>query len=251
MKYDIELCLKVSEKQWIEKLKDGEAYFNPVGFFIKKAEEKGNNEQGDRYEGVFARIKATDKRLTELKDQFGDELEIIPDSEYVLLRRKTVRRIPIFCMYGVRRDELEIKEDTICKKGGEYIGKAIYNFPEQIYRGFLDGNNPWGFYASSGHFMEAIEQALEKNNLCYKKVVIAYDLDLNQEFFFEPNEEYSELNHKRPDLQYQHEVRYYLINHPQDKGFTLNYDPLSDRSCGIFPNELYLEISCILDVLEE
>lgn len=226
-------------------------FFNPVGFFIKKAEEKGNNEQGDRYEGIFARIKATDKRLAELKERFRDDLEIIPDSEHVLLRRKSVRKIPIFCMYGVRRDELEIKEDTICKKDGEYMGKAIYHFPEQIYHGFLDSDNAWGFYASSGHFMEAIEQALEKNNLCYKKVVIAYDFDLNKEFFFEPNEEYSELNHKRLDLQYQHEVRYYLLNNPQEKGFTLNYEPLSERSCGIAENEVYMEMNCVLETLEE
>ena len=49
MKYDIELCMKVSEKQWIESLRNGTVCFNPIEVFIKKAEKNGNNEQGDRY----------------------------------------------------------------------------------------------------------------------------------------------------------------------------------------------------------
>lgn len=65
MKYDIELCMKVSEKQWIESLQNGTACFNPVDVFIKKAERNGNNEQGDRYEGVFARLHTNDKRVGE------------------------------------------------------------------------------------------------------------------------------------------------------------------------------------------
>lgn len=38
MKYDIELCMKVSEKQWIESLRNGTVCFNPIEVFIKKAE---------------------------------------------------------------------------------------------------------------------------------------------------------------------------------------------------------------------
>ena len=121
MKYDIELCMKVSEKQWIESLRNGTVCFNPIEVFIKKAEKNGNNEQGDRYEGIFARLHTSDRRVGELKIRFGDDLEIIPDNNYVLLRRKSSRKIPIFCMYGVRRDELDLQEGSIHKENGKYI----------------------------------------------------------------------------------------------------------------------------------
>lgn len=123
MKYDIELCMKVSEKQWIESLRNGTVCFNPIEVFIKKAEKNGNNEQGDRYEGIFARLHTSDRRVGELKIRFGDDLEIIPDNNYVLLRRKSSRKIPIFCMYGVRRDELDLQEGSIHKENGNILAQ--------------------------------------------------------------------------------------------------------------------------------
>ena len=104
MTYNIELCMKVSEKRWIESLRNGKACFNPVETFITKAETGGNNEQGDKYEGIFARIKANDVRLVNLRKCYEDDLEEIDDDGYVLLRRKSSRKVPIFCSYGIRRD---------------------------------------------------------------------------------------------------------------------------------------------------
>ena len=54
---DLVLCMKISQQKWIEKLQNGEAWFGAINEYIKKAEESGNNEQGDKYEGVFARCR--------------------------------------------------------------------------------------------------------------------------------------------------------------------------------------------------
>lgn len=251
MKYDIELCMKVSEKQWIESLRNGTVCFNPIEVFIKKAEKNGNNEQGDRYEGIFARLHTSDRRVGELKIRFGDDLEIIPDNNYVLLRRKSSRKIPIFCMYGVRRDESDLQEDSVHKENGKYIGTVVYNFPPKIYNGFLDSSDVWGFYASSGHFFAALEKALAANHLTYGKAVINYDIELNKEFYFEPTENYSELIHKRKELEYQHEIRYILPFSPRDEKYLLKYAPLAENSCGIAPGALKLEMRCICKPLED
>lgn len=252
MKYDIELCMKVSEKQWIESLRNGTVCFNPIEVFIKKAEKNGNNEQGDRYEGIFARLQTNDRRIGELKIRFGDDLEIIPENNnYVLLRRKSSRKIPIFCMYGVRRDELELQEDSVHKENGKYIGTVVYNLPTRIYNGFLDSSDVWGFYASSGHFCAALEKALGDNNLTYGKAVINYDIELNKEFYFEPTENYSELIHKRKELEYQHEIRYILPFSPRDEKYLLKYAPLAENSCGIAPGALKLEMRYICKPLED
>lgn len=251
MKYDIELCMKVSEKQWIVSLRNGTVCFNPVDVFIEKAEIENNNEQGDKYEGIFARLKARDKRVDELKSQFGDDLEIIQDDGYVLLRRKSSRKIPIFCMYGVRRDELNLQEGSVHKENGKYIGTVVYNFPPKIYDGFLGSNDVWGFYASSGHFFAALENALVMNNMSYGKAVISYDIELDKEFYFEPTDEYSELMHKRKELEYQHEIRYILPFSPRNEKYLLNYEPLAQNSCGMAPRALQLEMHCICEPLED
>ena len=65
---------------------------------------------------------------------------------------------------------------------------------------------------------------------------------LTKEFYFEPDSDYSELNHKRRDLEYQHEIRYHLLDFPRDREYLLDYVPLSERSCGIAPGALRLEI---------
>ncbi len=250
MTYNIELCMKVSEKRWIESLRKGKVCFNPVDKFIKQAEIDGNNEQGDKYEGIFARIKANDVRLTNLRNRFGDDLEEIAEDEYILLRRKSSRKVPIFCVYGIRKDELKIRENSVKDEAGEYKCTVDYNFPDKIYNGFLGCADVWGFYASSGHFCAAIEEALGKSHLSYTKSVISYDIDPNNEFYFEPDSDYSELNHKRKDLEYQHEIRYRLLDFPRDDKYLLDYVPLSDHSCGIAPGALRLEMHCLCEQLE-
>lgn len=250
MKYDIVLCMKVSEKQWIKLLRNGQVCFNPVETFITKAETSGNNEQGDKYEGIFARIKTDDMRLEKLRKRFGDDLEETIECGYVLLRRKSSRNIPVFCAYGIKKDELKIVEDSIQEEAGEYKCTVEYDFPDKIYNGFLDCADVWGFYASSGHFCAALEEALDRNHLLYAKAVISYDIDPTKEFYFEPDSEYSELNHKRRDLEYQHETRYRLLGFPRNEKYLLDYIPLSEHSCGIAPGALCLEMHCMCELLD-
>lgn len=242
--------MKVSEKRWIESLRNGKACFNPVETFITKAETGGNNEQGDKYEGIFARIKANDVRLADLRNRLGDDLEEIDDDGYVLLRRKSSRKVPIFCTYGIREDELKIRENSIHKEAGEYKCTVDYDFPDMMYNDFLDCRDVWGFYASSGHFCAALDEALDKNHLSYAKAVISYDIDPTKEFYFEPDRDYSELNHKRKKLEYQHEIRYRLLNFPRDREYLLDYVPLSEHSCGVAPGALRLEMHCICEPLD-
>ena len=251
MSYDIEICLKVSQERWIRSLKSGTACFNPIDCFIKKAEIDGNNEQGDKYEGIFGRIKKTDARLHELRERLGADLEIIDDGDYVLLRRYSTRNIPIFCTYGVLREEITINPDSVHREGGKMIGTARYDFPDKIYDGFLDDDDVWGFYCSAGHLHTEIEKALTHNKIRFEKAKISYDIDLSKEFLLTIDDSYPEVTHKRMDLSYQHEIRYYLLDFPQAKEYLLTYKPLSDSCCGIAPKALYMELNCVCHLMEE
>ena len=99
-KIDIPVCLKVGQERWIRSLSEGTACFNRAGFFIEKAAQTGNNEQGDLYEGVFARLRQDNPLLLQTIERFKDDIELIYDGEYTILRRSSARNIPIFCMYG-------------------------------------------------------------------------------------------------------------------------------------------------------
>lgn len=249
MKYNIDLCIKVGEKKWIELLRNGTACFNPVNVFIRKAETENNNEQGDKYESIFARLKSGDERIKEMKTRFGKNLEIIQDDDYVLLRRKSSRNIPIFCVYGVRRDELNLQEESVHKENGKYIGTVVYNIPQKIYDGFLGTEDVWGLYASSGHFFAALEKALDVNHLKCERAVINYDIELDKEFYFEPTENYPELMHKRKELEYQHEIRYVLPFFPRNKEYLLEYEPLAKESCGTIQGAVQVKMHCICEPL--
>lgn len=256
MATDIVLCMKVNEKQWVEAIRDGSLCFNRVGYFIEKAEETGNNEQGDRYEGVFARIKRNDIRISEIRDKYADDLETIEDNGYVILRRKSSCSVPIFCAYGIPKSELVIEEDSLTEQDGMYRALAKYYFPKKMYKGFLDcnadgENTTWGFYASSGHWHDAIDEALFKYGYEFKKQVVSYDIDLSGEFFIEPNEGYQELFHKRKELSYQHEIRYILPYNLTDRKLIVKYDPISDHCSGIAPGALYLEMNVICEQIPE
>ena len=252
-KIDIPVCLKVGQERWIRSLSEGTACFNRAGFFIEKAAQTGNNEQGDLYEGVFARLRQDNPLLLQTIERFKDDIELIYDGEYTILRRSSARNIPIFCMYGIRKDELNVVKESVYfdKISRQYKGKVHYDFPEKLYRGFLDFPEKtvtWNFLCSAGHLFDSIEAALRKNRYTYSKCVVKYDIDISKEFYIEPDAEgpYSELTHKRIDLAYQHEVRFFLPENPTSNKILVTYEPISLHSGGITPGECYAEMDVTL-----
>lgn len=244
-------CLKISQQQWIEKLSGGSAWFGLIDNYIKQAEETGNNEQGDRYEGVFARCKRTSNLVEQYMLKFGDDLEIIDDGEFCFLRRKSSRYKCAFCMYGIKNTDLSIIGD-VEEIDGVYKGKFHYDIDTKMYEGFLqDGsekNQVSGYYCSAGHINEAIEKALESYGYKWKRNMVVYDIDLEQEFLIEPLPDYPELWHKRKDLSYQHETRFLLYDvYSQNKGVCIEFEPISDHSGNVAIGELYFEGSAIFE----
>lgn len=101
-------CLKIGKEKWVKELHKGSICFSLVDSFIKQGESTDNQEQGDPFEGVFARIERNDERINIEKQRLGEDLEIIEDGEYVMLRRKSARSIPVFCAYGIYSDDIKV-----------------------------------------------------------------------------------------------------------------------------------------------
>ena len=60
---DYLLFLKFSEQRWIQNLIEGIMSFSCIGYFINLAQKSDNKEQGDDFEGFFARLKSDDTML--------------------------------------------------------------------------------------------------------------------------------------------------------------------------------------------
>ena len=239
------LCLKISQAEWIKRLVDGCAWFGKIDNYIKQAVDSGNDDQGDRYEGIFARCRINSELIEQYHNDFGDDLEIIEDGDYCWLRRRSSRLQKAFCMYGVKMADLEIT-DVLNPEDAAPMGKFRCNISSRMYDGFLqDGSAPKdvaGFYCSAGHINEALEKALNLQGYEWKRAMIQYDIDINQEFYIEPLEGYPELWHKRKELAYQHESRILIYDDNDEvKGIELQYEPISVHSGGFAFGQLLIE----------
>lgn len=217
---------RFGEKRWMEQFIKGHFNFSCAGAYIEKAEHEGNNEQGDKYEAVFARLKKCDPRINDIKKRLKEDLEIIDDGQYVLLRRQSAKYIPTFCFFAYKKSDLEKGEfgkKTYCED------KKIYDitlrFDPKMYSGFVqkyDKNvdktddkrctmalielNPFienakGFIKSAFGFLAGA-----------KMDFINYEEREKDEFYIEPTGDYNELFYKRPKYRYQHEARIVLRN---------------------------------------
>lgn len=181
--------MKIGEEKWIKKLENGSACFSPIADYIKKGEKENNNEQGDKYEGVFARLKKNDTRIHDMEDRLKDDLEEIEDGEYILLRRKSSRTVPVFCLYGFYKEDAQMIELSSNNVKLELIPSS------KMYNEFLNGVSSteekkvaWTLFFSLGHLQHNIQTALDNKHVNYRFAKVQYDLFDGDEFFIESNE---------------------------------------------------------------
>ena len=236
------LGMKISQKKWIEKLRNGSACFNTVNFYIEKGLSGGNDEQGDKYEGVFARLLKHDSKVEEMEKLLKDDLEVILDGEYVLLRRKSARTIPVFCIYGLYIEDAKILSIKETSKGKSELKLEIIPQPK-MFKDFLDkpisdeSEAPWHMSFSVGHMQDAIESSLDEKSIKHTVAKVKYDLFSSDTFFVYPGPEYPELFHKAKRFSYQKELRWILPELHRDDKLILDYPPLGEHSAGIGDSE--------------
>ena len=67
-------CMKIAKPRWAKSLRDGTAWFGSVESYIQKAQKDHNDEQGDAFEGVFARVgRFSDRKSTRLNSSHMSE----------------------------------------------------------------------------------------------------------------------------------------------------------------------------------
>lgn len=229
-------CMKIAKPRWAKSLRDGTAWFGSVESYIQKAQKDHNDEQGDAFEGVFARVGRFSNELINCMKKFGNDLEIIPDGEYCLLRRKSIRKACVFCMYGLTpQDFLPIGE--LYYIDGVKVCDFQHTVSQKMFEGFLDDKEKAASVcASIGHLNEAISKGASDVGYTIRRQELKYDLDFTREFMIagiEPGSPYEELFHKQKRFSYQHKLRSLLSNvdcPPSQDGIPIQYKKLEKDS---------------------
>ncbi len=248
------ILFKFGATKWMKALKDGKVSFSCPGSYINIAKDTGNNEQGDLYEGVFARLKKTDPRIEQCRGKLEGDLEILPDGDFVLLRRKSTYSIPTFCFYSFRGHDLL---QNVTRPG---LQQVRHDFDERMYAGFSSNVNmhpddtPATLIIQAKPFHEQVIQAIRREGFGAEISHINYTLFENEEFYIEPTDQRRELFYKFPKYSYQREARILLhglkINNFNER-YTLNIGPLSDEDAHLVSGiKMYFEITANIEELD-
>ncbi len=211
------VLFRFSKHKWANTIINGKLSFSCAGKFVDEAIKDKNDVQGDKYEGIFARIYKNDVRLQLMRDQLGDDLEEIEDEEYVLLRRKSAMLKPIFCIYGYKAG------DALSDSGDNHLGEThiVHQFDPKMYQGFSgdwkdtsipDEDRFTMLILNPEPFLKRVNNALKKEKLSYRIGIVDYNLRGEETFFIQPTDNYDELFYKRPEYWYQYEDRIVIKN---------------------------------------
>lgn len=207
------ILFRFGEQRWIDKFIDGDMSFSCAGAFIHQALKTGNDVQGDPLEAVFARCKKDDVLVEQMQSKLGADLEVIPDGEYVLLRRHSAKKRPIFCFYGYKAVDA-LREREITKLG---VNKIRHDFDQRMYDGFSESLKIRNVVSDSHRFtqltllpdpfVKRVKMAMAIKGYGYTMKPVNYTEFANSTFFIEPTRNYDELFYKFPKYSYQHEAR--------------------------------------------
>lgn len=246
----VPLFFKFGKYKWMKKLSNGELSFSCTGNFINEAIKTGNNIQGDAFEGVFARLKNNDIKIEQMKEKLKDDLEILEDTEpYVLLRRKSSKYKPIFCLYSYTYDDIYNECDN--PKVGANLVK--HKFHDDMYSGFAeslsiknvlspDEQFTQVVFSKSEDFLNRLKCAILSQDHIFKISRVNYTEFEQEEFFIEPSATYNELFYKFPKYKGQHEARICLLDmdfNDYSERYSLNIGTLSDDECKIEHTPFY------------
>ncbi len=207
---------RFSERRWNDCIVNGHLSFSCAGAYLKQAIKTNNDIQGDRYEGVFARLKNGDKRIEELRLTLGNDLWIIPEGEYSLLLRKSALHIPIFCFYGYK------VRDVLVDAGSEaHVGMNTvrHYFDGRMFTGFVDHtgfekaisyDHQFSSLILKAPFLTRLRISLIDGKIPYKMAHVDYSKMNNDTFLIPPTQNYDELFNKRGIYEYQSETRIIL-----------------------------------------
>lgn len=190
---------------------NGELCFGSAKRYIDLEEKHGETEQGDRFEGIFARLRKNDTKISYYQKKYGSDLEIIDDNEYVMLRRFSTKKIPVLCFYAISDEYLASKIDkkNIFCLDSRHYAIIEFDFERRMYH-FSGDVKTNVLITFSKVEMEHIMAELNSKSLFHKEQQVDYSKKDSDVFDLEPTDEREELFYKNSRFEYQQEFRIIL-----------------------------------------
>ncbi len=218
---------RFDEARWIKTLINGQVSFSCIDNYLKAYQKDGNIVRGDTYEGFFAHLPRTDVRVQNAIEQLGKDLEIIDDGNYVYLRRYSIKRLPVFCIYMICGETL-IKNIT---NAGVHNVDII--FDSRLVEGFsnCESKNEEEHIniltIKPEQLITPIFDFCSQNGIFIKRDKVTYR-DIHSDFYIKPTNKYDELFNKDLSYEYQQEERLALLNQQVNANncrFNINLQP--------------------------
>ena len=200
---------RFDEAQWIRNLISGHVSFSCVENFLKSYKKDGNVVRGDIFEGIFAHLPRTDTRVQKAILELGSDLELIDDGDYVYLRRYSVKKIPVFCIYMIDGETLVKNIDSAGVHDVEIV------FDSRLVKGFSKCDS----YNEDEHinilsiypeqFITPIFSYCLEQDIKIKRDKVIYK-NIHGDYYIEPTDKYDELFVKDICYDYQQEERMIL-----------------------------------------
>lgn len=239
---DTSFAMKLLTSDRAEKMiENGKLYFS----CSKKWSTINKVGQGDKLEGVFAKINIENKEVLKLyKLHYGETLDIEYDENYMYLRNKNLCYLPSYCFYSLKNKFWNINGDPYNAVSG------TTDISKEICRDFSNKKSSIVIIKDQAVFINQIIKQFEKKGISKEKVIIEYIKykDLEGQYYKMDNNE-CELFVKNKCFSYQREVRI-LINSQSlkfkdyDEGFSIyigNMSSYAELLEGYFPEGLRLE----------
>lgn len=229
-----------------ESTKD-QMYFGNVNIY-----QSGDEGRFDKYEGAIAVLHKDNRMIERFKLVYGDIYEIA-DGDFVILKRKSAKFIPMYCFYTAfsqNCSKIEVGDFNYKKK--TCIVRYQIAPDERLFEDFRDRKNYLLINLfNSGDLFASTIMALKKYGLnpkkLEKKVVQYYSFDDNKEWIcddyrgFAPDIKYVELFYKCDKYKYQSEMRL-IYKEPHDDYLIFKNEFLSDRESYINDTSLLSKV---------
>jgi hypothetical protein len=223
----------------LKSLQQGNLYMNNLKFFVDLEEKTGISGMGDKLETLNV--------INDVELSF-----YIPGTEQLVAKTKARKANlryedalykPVFCLFAVTADMLEIYEES------ETEVKLKINFTNEQINKMRSEFGTHALVISPPHFSEQLEKSFNQNGYDYSGRFVEYiDTNINQQRRLEAfaNQDISLFFFKDHGFKHQNEFRIVILNKDEEKAIIENIGSLTKGSILLKTEDL---INCDLPVL--
>lgn len=148
------LSFKIIQNKYIETtIKEGKICLGCADFYSYQEKISRKRGQGDKDEGVFARIHEKNVlKIDELKRLYGTDLKTKRNGEFLDFKLRSVINMPIYCFYSINASDRDVDYSDHCESPEEFVRTFKFKIPKKVFEDFIgDGFENFGIMKFKNH----------------------------------------------------------------------------------------------------